>query len=36
MAQGLGVQWAIGLFSVALVIVSVLALAFFPRLRKMD
>jgi MFS family permease len=36
MAQGVGVQWAIGLFAVALVIASVLALAFLPRLRHMD
>jgi MFS family permease len=36
LAESMGVQWAVGGFAAVLVLVSVLALAFLPRLRKLD
>lgn len=36
MAEGIGVQWAIGGFAVILVIISLLALIFATRIRKLD
>ena len=36
MAESMGVQWAIGGFAMALVLVSILGMAFVPRLRKLD
>ncbi len=36
LAEGLGVQWAIGGFGTVLVLVSVMALVFLPRIRKLD
>lgn len=36
MAESIGVQWAIGGFAVTLIIISILALFFLPRLRRLD
>ncbi len=36
LAEGIGVQWAVGGFAMVLVLVSILALVFLPRLRKLD
>lgn len=36
LAQSMGVQWAIGGFAIVLVFLSILALAFLPRLRRLD
>lgn len=36
LADNMGVQWAVGGFAAVLVIVSILALAFVPRIRKLD
>jgi len=35
-AEAMGVQWAVGGFAIVLVFLSILALAFVPRLRKLD
>jgi len=35
-AEAVGVQWAVGGFAIVLVLLSILALAFIPRLRKLD
>jgi MFS family permease len=35
-AEAVGVQWAVGGFAMVLVLLSALALAFIPRLRKLD
>ncbi len=36
MAEHIGVQWAVGGLAIILFVISVLTLAFFPRLRKLD
>ena len=36
MAEGIGVQWAVGSFAAVLVVMAILALAFLPRIRKLD
>jgi len=36
LAEAVGIQWAIGGFAMVLVLISILALAFVPRLRKLD
>ncbi len=36
LAEGVGAQWALGGFAMALVLVSLLALVFLPRIRKLD
>ena len=36
MAEGIGVQWAVGGFAAVLVVMAILALAFLPRLRNLD
>jgi len=36
LAEAIGVQWAVGGFAMVLVLVSILALAFLPRIRKLD
>ncbi|MBI4180901.1 MAG: MFS transporter [Chloroflexi bacterium] len=36
LAEGIGVQWAVGGFAIVLIFVSVLMLVFVPRLRKLD
>ncbi len=35
-AQSFGVQWGVGGFAIVLVVLSVLALVAFPRIRKLD
>jgi len=35
-AESMGVQWAVGGFAMVLVLLSILALAFLPRIRKLD
>ena len=36
LAEAVGVQWALGGFSTTLILVSVMALFFLPRLRRLD
>lgn len=36
LAEAVGVQWAVGGFAMVLVLLSILALAFIPRIRKLD
>jgi len=36
LAEAVGVQWAVGGFAMVLVLMSILALAFIPRIRKLD
>jgi MFS family permease len=36
LAESMGVQWAVGGFAMALVLLAILALVFVPRLRKLD
>ena len=36
LAQGIGVQWAIGGFAMALALLSILVLVFVPRIRKLE
>ena len=36
LAEVIGVQWAVGGFAIVLVFLSILALAFAPRIRKLD
>jgi MFS family permease len=36
LAESMGVQWAVGGFAIALVLLAILALVFVPRLRKLD
>jgi len=36
MAESMGVQWALGGFAIILILISILSLAFLPRIRKLD
>ncbi len=36
LAEAMGVPWAVGGFAMALVLLSILAVAFLPRLRNLD